>query len=643
MNWHSNGKRAAMKNRSIMHNVSGRTQWYVSRLARMSVAEISTRAIRYARDLVERKLHLSHSRKLSRRSVDLRDVRTKQGWLPELSWDLTTVDQDQHDLLNGIVRYGIRDWTFAMDQDVWRQAEYGTWPNCFHTKIDCRPGNSNGDVRWTWEPNRLQQLIGLALLARHYPDRRIQAVEAIQMQLQSWLDENPPLIGVNYISAMECALRILSVLFAAHIAHPYMKDNPSFWNNVSSLVDNHARFVYGRLSLGSSLGNHTIAEASGLYIAGLVFKGPQSERWQKRGLRALRLACAKEFHQDGGGAEQSPSYHALIVDLLYVVGRTAECHGPRLEDIENYHRMGASYLQAISNRGQLPRIGDDDSSYSLSRYMQPSWSAFKAEKQDHFLTFSESGLSIVNTNGFVLYFDHGPVGMGPNFAHGHADGLSILLHKDNFPILVDAGTCSYSNVGGWRDYFRSAAAHNTLHGGQADQAVSAGPFLWSHPSKASLICRKQYREKYFLLGALSSRSGYIHRRALSFSQNFLLVIDEIRNIDPAQVRLRWHFDDELIQSGHSYQLSKHSDIAVSIPNCALTILRGSTDPRAGWMSPEYGKLNEATTLEASFPRSSNRIVSCFSFSGSSSLTQSWVQDELAALFEFAADGGTHEP
>lgn len=607
----------------------------------MNLDEVLIRGTRLAFDFSEQHRKKSDSRRGGRHAQAIEHLQKTQGWLPELAWDISGAEKDHEELLQGIVRYGSRIWSFENDRDVWRQAETGLWDQCFHTKIDCRSGNPNGDVRWTWEPNRLQQLIGLALLARNYPNHRAVSLEKMKFQLYNWLEYNPASIGVNYVSAMECALRVLSVSFAAHIAHPYLKVDQKFWSAIVSLVDSHAQYIYGHLSIGSSLGNHTVAETTGLYIASLIIPGYQSTRWRKRALRTLRLACAKEFNHDGGGTEQSPSYHALIIDLLYIATTAARCHGTALEDLESYHRNGSDYLRAISHRGKLPRIGDDDSSFSLTRYMQPSWAPDKPAPLTEVRSFPETGLTVVKESGFALYFDHGPIGMRPNFAHGHADGLSILLTRDDVPILVDPGTYTYSNEAGWRDYFRSAAAHNTIHGGPAEQASNAGPFLWSNPCTASLRRRKEKAGRYFMLGEIRGWSGYVHRRALLFSQSHVLVVDEVRNVNPASLRLRWHFDDVLIQSGHSYHLSKRPVIAVSIPDCDVDIYHGSMTPRAGWISDKYGELRTATTLEAKFPNNSHRIISLFSFF-SAPITDIAIENDLLSLLEFAAEGGTNE-
>ena len=46
-------------------------------------------------------------------------------------------------------------------------------------------------------------------------------------------------------------------------------------------------------------------------------------------------------------------------------------------------------------------------------------------------------------------------------------------------LLVDPGTYCYHGEPEWRSYFRSTRAHNTIEVDGVDQAVEAGPFMWS--------------------------------------------------------------------------------------------------------------------------------------------------------------------
>ena len=69
-----------------------------------------------------------------------------------------------------------------------------------------------GDHKIIWELNRHQHFLALGRawwLARHRPAR-----DTFVRHLASWMDANPPLVGINWASMLELALRSLSWIWA---------------------------------------------------------------------------------------------------------------------------------------------------------------------------------------------------------------------------------------------------------------------------------------------------------------------------------------------------------------------------------------------------------------------------------------------
>ena len=134
-------------------------------------------------------------------------LQTSDCCLPELNWDIEALQHDELDLFAG----RLFSWAWRDDEIVWCQAtDTGLlWSQKFAPWINPRSGNTIGDARIMWEPNRLQQLIGLALLTRNgRTGTAQQAADMLCLQLRSWVRLNPPLIGINYANAMESAQRL---------------------------------------------------------------------------------------------------------------------------------------------------------------------------------------------------------------------------------------------------------------------------------------------------------------------------------------------------------------------------------------------------------------------------------------------------
>ena len=80
--------------------------------------------------------------------------------------------------------------------------------------------------------------------------------------------------------------------------------------------------------------------------------------------------------------------------------------------------------------------------------------------------FEQGGVSVANDRLFGqrvhLVFDHGPLGLMPLAAHGHADALAVWLTIDGEPVFIDAGTYRYFSGGETRSALREGLAHNSL-------------------------------------------------------------------------------------------------------------------------------------------------------------------------------------
>jgi hypothetical protein len=275
-------------------------------------------------------------------------------------------------------------WRWGPEDDVWRRApDTGRrWPQKFFHAIAYREGNPFGDVRVAWEPARLQQLVALSLLAES-PDEitRRRAVVLLESQLESWVRLNPPLTGIHYISAMECALRVIAACHALDRVRDLLLNASDTWVALVTLVESHAGFIERRLSLHSSTGNHTVAEAAGLVYAGVLFPEMRgAQRWKQRGLALLEREADRQILPDGGSLEQAFWYLLFVADLLGLVAELLRHYNePVPAAIDAAVRRACSFLNAMaSDPKSLPAIGDADGGYALSPALRISWSPGEA-------------------------------------------------------------------------------------------------------------------------------------------------------------------------------------------------------------------------------------------------------------------------
>ena len=148
-------------------------------------------------------------------------------------------------------------------------------------------------------------------------------------------------------------------------------------------------------------------------------------------------------------------------------------------------RRGLGYEIALVDHPLQRKIVWDQFRYHRS----PSRSAFY-EKEGHFILRKH----LDNDKEIYCHFDAAPLGYLSIAAHGHADALSVIVHIDGYPFLVDPGTYAYHTHAEWRKYFVSTLAHNTVTINNADQAVHSGPTLWLNHYKASILKAKSSNE-----------------------------------------------------------------------------------------------------------------------------------------------------
>lgn len=293
--------------------------WYARRFSVMGPAEIACRAGE-ALTLQGLRLRAATGRPfgapeagLSRRAAFCL-ARAPQ--LPELDWDFDPADPAIAELLQGRLMALGRAWHWSGEPQAWHRAPDtgATWPQRFFGAIAYRGGNPYGDVRVAWEPARLQWLVDVALVARAADAERSRlAVGLLEDALLSWVASNPPLIGIHYISSMECALRLIAVCHAVDIAREHLQRREEVFDAVTRLVSSHATLIGQRLSLHSSAGNHTVAECAGLIYAGELFlrcRRPRAGRSAACGSFARKPAA--RFSTTAAGS----SRHSGICDSL---------------------------------------------------------------------------------------------------------------------------------------------------------------------------------------------------------------------------------------------------------------------------------------------------------------------------------------
>jgi hypothetical protein len=597
--------------------IPGRLLWLARRARNMSAKELSYRLAHAGRGTTDLLFTGLRGKSLYERRYDaglFAFCQSTTPLLPELEWEFSPTAGTVKEWLAGRHEMFGFPWRWEGEAaaEDWHRAPdtCRIWPRRHRALINYRPGNDVGDARSVWEPNRLQHLVSLALITRLLPEHAAQASQGIKRRLLCWLAANPAQQGVNYASALECALRILSVSFASDLARPYLTGRTEYWAAASKLILEHAAIISDQLSLFSSLGNHTIGECTGLLVAALLFpEAREADAWERRASTHLITAARAVILHDGGPAEQAFHYHAQVIDYLHIAVLVGRHFGRDMSKLSELRRAGARFLARFgSRRDQLPNIGDNDEGHVLSAHMVPSWAALAHEctgvQADADIScFTAGGYSRIHSvsDDVELIMDHGPLGFPPNFAHGHADALGLHLRVAGRPVLVDGGTSLYGAEPEWRSFCRDTAAHNCITVDDRGQAKQTGPFLWSGSYDCRLLHADTGRDFQILVGRhLGYKAlGVVHTRAVLVGPRRIVVLDRVSGGDEHRLTMRWHFASRPVRDGEFYTLTDWSGFRCRVFGGTDRILHGSLEPRGGWLARRYGQMIPGWTLESS--------------------------------------------
>jgi len=505
-----------------------------------------------------------------------------------------------------------------------------------------------GDHKIIWELNRHQHWIGLGRAFWLSDDSRYR--DRFLVEFASWRDANPPLLGVNWASMLELALRSISWLWAIQLFADADADDQEPWLvDLLLALDRQLTQVERNLSHYFSPNTHLTGEALALYVAGRTL--PElagSPRRADLGRRVLLREIDRQLAADGGHSERSTHYHRYTLDfyaLALIVARDTgdEAAAERFE--QAVVSLGAAARLLADDRGRLPHIGDDDGgvltpltgrdaddirdSLAIAAALvarpvfaidaapeEALWllgpSAFATAAVDPRPSIMASG-ALPTTGYYIsrsLAGDHLVIDGGPhgylNAGHAHADALSLTLTVRGVPLLIDPGTASYTVDPVTRDRMRSTALHNTLTLDGRSQSQSSGPFHWSHVANATVHCWRAEDGFDYFDGA---HDGYLpathRRRVLAMHGDLVVVADYIKTSGSHDAAVHWHLDPRWSATTRSRGAlftaaeAPHDRVGLTVAEGTVDAIVADPESGLGWCSPVYGRVDRATTVRVS--------------------------------------------
>jgi len=509
------------------------------------------------------------------------------------------------------------------------------------------------DVKVPWELSRFHHL---TLLGEAYwitGDERY-AAEFIN-QIRDWIEDNPVNCGINWVYAMDVAIRAVNWLAGWY----YFKGSPavddSFTVTFMKSLLLHGRFIRKNLEWSYLVrNNHYISNVAGLFILALLVPDfRESGEWLDFARGELEREMESQVYPDGCNHEASTAYQRLDLELFLYPAILGRLNGVEFSATYLYRLkvMCLAFMHTLKPDGEMAQIGDNDSGRLLKfdlpgagtldgRYILPlaalhfddplfkvnfgkleeeeslppylipayqlfgeeglerwSWMAWSEEDGLESAVFRDAGWYVMRSGGDYMIISCGPNGQRDLGGHAHNDKLSFELSIGGREIIVDPGTFLYTSHPDERNMFRGTAYHNTVmvDGEEQNRFREGGLFgLYNDTACRSLRWAEGDERIEFEgvhYGYRRLQGAIIHKRGITFDKE----------------ERRWEIVDDITGWGSTphnlrWNLCLHPQIGVEVGEDG--IIRGEgfsiavtsgVDVRLedGWYSKGYG-LKEPT-------------------------------------------------
>lgn len=463
----------------------------------------------------------------------------------------------------------------------------------------------SGDHKVIWEVNRHQYLTTLGKAYWATGDEKY-TQEWID-QIEHWMVDNPPKIGINWSSSLEVAYRSISWIWALLFFRDSKLVSEYFLIRYLYFLLLNGLHVERNLSYYFSPNTHLTGEALGLvYIGLLLSETEKGKRWLNKGISILLEQLERHILKDGVYFEQSTYYHRYTTDIylhLYILMQRNSHQIPIILE-DKLQKLLTFLVYTQKPDGKTPLIGDDDGGrlvflsnddYDDFRSSLSTGAVLfgRADCKKSSSRFSEETLWLLGpsahnkydildsnvpsktsedfpTGGYYvmrngwdddaayLLVDCGFHGWD-NGGHAHSDLLSTVVSVKGRDLLIDPGTFTYTASEEWRDKFRGSLAHNTVSVDRLSQSKPGGPFSWESMAEPESCFWITHRNFDFFSGKSLIYKYFTksvhHKREIFFVKNrgLWVISDKVRLDTERDTHLRFHFPSTLVDlKGNSF-------------------------------------------------------------------------------------------
>ena len=438
-----------------------------------------------------------------------------------------------------------------------------------------------GDIKLLWEASRFPQIYSFIIAFNATKDEKY-ANECIN-QIIDWIDKNPYPNSPNYKCGQEISFRLFSWIIAMDYFREFISNEQKqkiIQNIYISGLRINANISYAVKSVRN---NHSVSEASGLFILGTLFNEfPEAKFWQQKGMKLLLQETKYQVNKDGSYIQQSMNYHRLVMDTLSFVFVVAKQYSVEIPEIlYERHNLLIQFLASfVQLNGKVPNYGSNDGAYlfPLSDYddFRPSLN-FASVVNSNKLIFKNSnqivdffGLSneqevnnILNKKDFKTggYYQLKNINFyaftrcHQNKANpAHIDVLHLDLWHKGKNIFCDSGSYSYNTDKKTKALFSGIFGHNTIIINGTDFIQPVLNFGKSDYIKAKVITANDnvFEAEHY---GYKKIYGIIHRRRVELNENSVIIKDWLIGVKrKTSFKQQWNTEFKIEKQSSTYKI-----------------------------------------------------------------------------------------
>ncbi len=585
----------------------------------------------------------------------------KQRWPNQHQRMATTAAENAAKILQGKWELLGHPYDFSGEVDWHADDRTGyQWERTFYADLPLYNLAGETDIKYPWELSRHQFLCELSrnYLLNGCEDSATRA----RHLLIDWIESNPLYEGVNWTSALEVAMRVMSWTWTMAGMSQWKGWSQGDLDAISNSLTDHGRYLADHFSYYSSPYNHLIGEAAGLLFVTSLVDDPSSSQWRTQAVDTLLKSGPAQFYEDHFCVEQAVGYHYYTLGFLclaYLVeqrrGDSANGLASLQEPITSAFSTGAAFRRPD---GTWPAIGDLDSARAIPVAYDEYWnfdslqnlaaSMFDAaalkiddagpgeeawwlggsdfnkrwdalespRSENRSWTFRDSGYAIAADKNDWLLMDAGSISAGlfpdatPSTAHGHADTLQLMYCADGQTVLDDCGMPYYGGDQDWVGYFRNAGAHNTVSIDGFPFVRRAGRIAWSHEVPRPQLHTELGPDRWLCEAKVDWGQVSHQRYVCCLPGTGLWIADLICSANPTTATWYWQLPFETtVQEGGAAKWGSGSLASQgSVDAQQFALIQAAGDRPEGWRCFGYGKKTPGAHVAATYPVSGSLLV-----------------------------------